>query len=80
MSKPTQSKTLAEQRRALEAIEQALAAQNASLVAAHAQLDSRRTVPHQARAQMRFQELCTPPERRPAESAEDFNAWEFIRC
>jgi hypothetical protein len=81
MSKQTPSRTLAEQRRALEDIERAIAAQDAQLAAAHAEVNPRRKVLVTARAQQRLQELCTLPERvsTPA-SAVVFNEWEVIRC
>jgi hypothetical protein len=80
MNKNTLSMGAAEQRRALKAAEDAIAAQNALLDATHAALDPRHQVPVDARARRHFEELCTPPERRKAVAAAEFNEWEAIRC
>jgi hypothetical protein len=80
MSKKTLSMSAAEQRRALKVAEEAIAAQNALVEAAHAALDPRRAVPVDARARRHFEELCSLPERRKAASAAGFNEWEAIRC
>jgi hypothetical protein len=80
MTWKTRTMSAAEQRRALKAAEDAIAAQNAVFEAAHAALDPRRAVPVDARARRHFEELCTPPERRKPAAAADFNEWEAIRC
>jgi hypothetical protein len=80
MSRKTLSTTAAEQRRALQAAQDAVAAQNAVVEAAYASLDPRRAVPVDARARRHFEELCTPPERRKPAAAAHFNEWEAIRC
>jgi hypothetical protein len=80
MNRKTLTTSAAEQRRALKAAEDAIAAQQALLDATHAALDPRRAVPVDARARRRFEELCTPPERRKPAAAADFNEWEAIRC
>ena len=80
MSKETLSMSVAEQRRTLKVAEEALAAQNALLEAAHAALDPRRAVPADARARRHFEELCSLPERRKAVKPASFNEWEAIRC
>jgi hypothetical protein len=81
MKTPTLSTTIEEQRRALEELWLAIRAQDAQLAAAHAELDSRRSVTLPPAAQKRLQELCTPPARRkPAKATATFNEWEAIRC
>jgi hypothetical protein len=69
--------TVAEHRRALEDVERAIAAQDARLVAAHVELDPRRTVPVSEQMDRRFRDLCAPPERRTPLA---FNDWRATRC
>jgi len=80
MSKKTLSISAAEQRRALKAAEEAIAAQNALVEAAHAALDPRQAVPVDARARRHFEELCSLPARRKTAKPARFNEWEAIRC
>jgi hypothetical protein len=80
MNEKTPSTSAAEQRRVLKAAEEAIAAQDALLEAAHAALDPRRAVPVDARARRRFEDLCSLPNRPKPTVAASFNEWEFIRC
>jgi hypothetical protein len=80
MDRATEANDLQQARQKLEAIRSAIAVQNERLTAAHAALDPRVERVLAPAVRLRFEALCTPPERRAAASTGAAHPEAAIRC